>query len=189
MAASARMLAVAASALGALILGGVLAGCTPSAPKPTHSAPASHTPMFASDAEALKAATDAYAAYLKMSDTIAHDGGKNPERIKPYVTAAWAAKEIAGFGKLQSSHLRQVGSSKYDSARLQRTTDSAVSIYVCSDVSDTRFLDAKGQDATPADRRNYLALTASFVPSQAAPASGLILEDYEPWAGKDFCSH
>ncbi|HWU47090.1 MAG TPA: hypothetical protein VN133_10080, partial [Humibacter sp.] len=69
MAASARVLSVASGVLGALLLGGVLAGCTPSAPKPTHSPTASRTPMFASDEEALKAATDAYAAYLKMSDT------------------------------------------------------------------------------------------------------------------------
>ncbi|MEO8907529.1 MAG: hypothetical protein ABI310_05565, partial [Microbacteriaceae bacterium] len=60
-------LLVAGSAMALAV--GVLTGCTPATPipAPTHTSATTHAPAFSSDAEALKAATDAYAAYLKMS--------------------------------------------------------------------------------------------------------------------------
>ncbi|MDQ1582169.1 MAG: hypothetical protein QOF36_223, partial [Microbacteriaceae bacterium] len=65
---------ILATLAGAGLIVITLAGCATSAsPMPTPSAV--HSPLFASDEEALKAATDAYAAYLAMSDTIAQEGG------------------------------------------------------------------------------------------------------------------
>lgn len=183
MGAPTRMLALAA---GALMLG-ALVGCTSGAPKPTRTPTASQTPLFASDEAALKAATDAYAAYLKMSDTIAHDGGKDPDRIKPYVTAAWAKKEIAAFDKFAGRGLHQVGNSKFDHVSLQAYQNGAVSIYVCSDVSMTRILDSNGKDVVPTNRRERFPLTATFVGASASQGNTLALEKYEPWSGQDFC--
>jgi hypothetical protein len=183
-----RLLSLAASVATLTVLSaGALAGCTPESPKPTRTPTASHTPMFASDEEALKAATAAYAAYLKMSDTIAHDGGKGPERIKPYVTSTWANMEIKAFKQFAKANLRLVGASKFDNVSLQRYVNSPsaarVTIYVCSDVSGTRVKNQSAQDVTPDDRVIRQPFSAGFVQSSVS----LLLESYEPWSGKNFC--
>ena len=62
---------VSAAALAvALVLVGCVPTTTPASPAPRPSA----TPVFATEAEALAAATEAYAAYVRVSDQILADG-------------------------------------------------------------------------------------------------------------------
>jgi hypothetical protein len=173
------------------LVAGSLAACTPSAPTPTRTPIATHSQAFASDADALKAATEAYAAYLKMSDTIAQEGGANPERIKPFVTASWLSKEVQGFKALHRGGLHQTGATTFAAPKLQKHTGNEsrgeVDIYVCVDASDTEIVNVSGQNVTPPNRPEIVASVATLVSN--APGSGqeLILENYEPWSGTSFC--
>ena len=103
---SGAALAVALSAV--LMLSACVPTTTPAGPTPKTST----TPVFANEAEALAAATKAYAAYVKVSDEILADGGRNPERINDVATGE--AREIAkrGFTKFRDGNLTSTGSSK-----------------------------------------------------------------------------
>jgi hypothetical protein len=185
-----RLVALSAAAL---MIIAALGACTQPSPEPSRStAPTvKHTPAFASDADALKAATDAYAAYLKMSDTIAHDGGANPERIKPYVTGSWLPRELEGFSKLKSSGRHQTGWTKFSHVKLQLWHEAAkqaeIEIYACSDSSATEIVDGAGHIVTPTDRQTLVASVATFVSPTSAQEVRLRLKDYEPWPGQEFC--
>jgi hypothetical protein len=176
---------ILATLAGAGLIVITLAGCaTPASPPLTPSA--TRSPVFASDEEALKAATDAYAAYLAMSDTIAQEGGKDPERIKDYVTASQyeiQAKDLADF---RAHGYFAQGSSKFDSLKLQQRAATVVGIYVCVDVTGVRLLDARGVDATPTTRPNRLPMEVQLT-SSVAHGERLLIDTSKVWSGKNFC--
>ncbi len=171
-----------AAALAAL-LAVALAACTSSSPHPTPTRTAAHTPLFASDDEALQAATKAYAAYLKMSDTISHDGGKNPERIRAYVTDSELRKLVSDFKQLEQKGAHTDGYSKFSDLRIGHYDNYRLQVYLCSDVSDVRLLDASDRDITPPDRTDVLPLTITFVGAK----SNLRIAESVKWLGEDFC--
>lgn len=180
----------AALGLTALLALTMLSGCVPT-PSHTSTPTPKVTPLFATDAEALAAATKAYAAYLKMSDTIAHDGGAHPERIEEFVTEKWSEQETKAFNKLLSMGYRQLGQSKYGRVRLQSRSESDngranIAVYVCVDSSGTRILDSAGTDVTPKDRVTKFTSIVEFQNSAKEPRR-LILENYEPWSGTSIC--
>ncbi|GAB3610517.1 hypothetical protein GCM10027414_26430 [Humibacter ginsengiterrae] len=176
-----RMPAAAIAALLAM----PLAACSPTQPTPSPTPTAPHTPLFASDAEALKAATDAYAAYQHVSNTIANDGGKDPDRIRSYVTADQLPRELKGFEAFSANHRRTTGSGTFDSARLGSYDRSrgAIELFLCQDTTGTRVLDQNGQDVTPADRPARLPMDV-FLQAQGQK---LLVARSEVWSGKDFC--
>ena len=182
-----RMLRSAA-ALVAVVL---LAGCVPGDPVVTPEPAQEVTPVFASDEEALAAATEAYARYLEVSDQIAADGGADPERMIPLVTEDQYQRELEGFTNLVDSNLRIVGSSAYDSTAIQSwsmvdANSAQVVIYACSDASSTRVLDDTGTDVTPVDRRVRAPFELEFV-SSSEDAFSLVLARSDLWSGTDFC--
>src|SRR5690606_12956298 len=126
-----------------------LTGCVPQDPAIDPPPEPTSEPVFASDEEALAAATDAYKAYLAMSDLIAQEGGKDPERIAPYVTEEWLEQELTGFEELQSARRHQSGSGSIRSSQLQLHLSTAVGAYYCTDLSDIRVLSDEGGDVTP----------------------------------------
>ena len=101
---------IARASAAALAVAFVLVGCvpttTPASPAPRPSA----TPVFATEAEALAAATKAYAAYVRVSDQITADGGANPERIAPHVTAAQLKRDRDVFAAYRAKKIVSVGS-------------------------------------------------------------------------------
>ncbi|WP_460569709.1 hypothetical protein [Humibacter soli] len=133
----------------ALLTAAALAGCATPEPSPTPTTRATSAPLFASDAEALAAATKAYAAYLKVSDEISHDGGRNPERIKPYVTKAEYANESASFTSLAEKTWHAAGTTSFDKLTLAKVGPRSIDAYVCVDVSKVRLLDPSNADVTP----------------------------------------
>jgi hypothetical protein len=177
---------ILATLAGAGLIVITLAGCATSAsPMPTPSAV--HSPLFASDEEALKAATDAYAAYLAMSDTIAQEGGVNPERIKDYVTGDALDVELTSMKSLADGGLRGVGALAFDSARLQQAdlNTGEVSVYLCLDVSSTSVVDASGADHTPTSRPLRLPLNINFIRKHGTQS--LIINRSDSWSGQNFC--
>jgi len=166
-----------------------LAGCVPVDSKPSATPSASATPVFASDAEALAAAEKAYAAYLKVSDEVGHDGGADPERIDPTVTVARRAIERRGSKSLQDHGLHTSGLTTFSNASLQRVTraggDVEVAFYACWDVSAVRVLDSAGRDVTPTSRVSQRTL--EIVVTTVHGRLPLVLESDEAWSGSSSC--
>lgn len=154
-----RKMAGTVAALAGILL---LSGCVPSDPLPTLPPTPTSTPVFASEEEALAAAEEAYAAYLEVSNEVGETGGTDPERIEPYVTPERMEAELRGAQALQSSGLRLVGASQFETIALQMVDavgeETEVVFYACWDGSRSRVIDSSGADVTPSDRVNRLVL-------------------------------
>ncbi|PJJ62342.1 hypothetical protein [Compostimonas suwonensis] len=186
-----RIVARVGAAAVVVVLGAItLSGCTvpPDPPSSTSSAP-TDSAVFATDEEALAAATEAYAAYLAMSDLIANEGGANPERIKQVASGAWAGREIQSFQTLRDQGIYQEGNSTFDTASIQKIEEKGdelqVSLYVCSDVAAITIRDANGLDITPKDRITRVALEVLLESSEQSRT--LRVSQSEPWSGESFC--
>jgi outer membrane murein-binding lipoprotein Lpp len=173
-----------AVALSALLLG----GCVQPAPVKTPQAHATVKPLFASDADALAAATKAYGAYLKMSDTISQEGGADPERLAPLVTTEWLKKEIHSYETFAASDRRQIGEAAVRNAILQNVDDRAqtVTTYFCTDISNAHFVDSEGVDVTPTSRQGLVSLEVMLKAVTASDAE-LVISEVAPWSGTAVC--
>ena len=158
---SGAALAVALSAV--LMLTACVPTTTPAGPTPKTST----TPVFANETEALAAATKAYAAYVKVSDEILADGGRNPERINDVATGPQLAADLSGFASARAERVRSVGSTTFESVVLQkynqaRSKSGVVSIYLCEDVSRVDVLNASGISIVTAERPNRVKYQVTF---------------------------
>lgn len=168
-----------------LLLGGCVPGDAQVAPPPAQTT----EPIFASDEEALAAATEAYEAYLAMSDLIAQEGGKDPERIAPYVTKEWLKQEMKGNKELADSGRVLVGNFRVTQTTLQQmfVDESAlvnIVIYACVSPSGARLLGPSGKDVTPPELKAAWPTEATF--SATDPTSLLLMRD-EPWPTDSYC--
>ena len=176
----------------AMLVASALAGCAAEqAPAPSPTAAATDAPVFASDEEALAAATKAYAAYQEMSDLITADGGADPTRIQSLASRAYAPELLAGFDSFAEGGRSSRGKSKYDTVSLVSYTDESkgraeVDVYLCSDVSGVRLLDESGQDTTPVSRPNRIPLKVALISSEQDPST-LLINREDVWSGVNFC--
>lgn len=182
-----RMLRTAA-ALVAVVL---LAGCVPGDPVITPEPEPDATPVFASDEEALAAATEAYAKYLEVSDQITADGGVNPERLEPYVTPDQFVEELNAFRDLIDSSLRTEGQSQFDVVELQQYSDvgggaASVTVYLCVDVTNVRVLSDSGTDITPSNRVDKFPLEVEVLVEAGGASAGRVARS-APWSGTNYC--
>ncbi len=180
-----RIIALAAIAL-------LLTGCVQAAPVVT-AAPTPHsTPLFSSDEAALKAAEDAYAAYLKVSDQILADGGANPERIEQVATHSVFEQQKAGFSNFVDRGYKSIGMTKFDKISLQEYRPRSpegkgvISIYVCTDVSDVDVLDQSGRSVVSASRPDRTPFEVGF--DWEVDKKVLIVSSKDAWSGTDFCN-
>jgi hypothetical protein len=183
---SARLTALAAA--GALALLGLLGCASTPASVPTSTAP-TEPPVFASDEEALAAATSAYAAYLAMSDRISNEGGAAPERIATFVSAALLPSELQGFSAFMDAKAHTVGSTSFRIAKLQsadykRIKTASIAAYVCEDVSAVDVVDGAGASLVSPDRK---PLTPFEVRMVMGEKSTLVLDGRTVWEGESFC--
>ena len=170
--------------LVALSLSGCFAQETPDA---TSSPSPSTTPVFASEEEALAAATEAYENYLKVSDAILADGGAKPERLLEVATSAIYERELEGYAQLASAGLHGAGSSRFDSTRLQQWSSvgstTSIAFYACVDIGGTDFLDSEGNSHVPLDRVERYPAEITVERTQDRD---LVSTD-SPWSGENFC--
>jgi hypothetical protein len=182
-----RLVALSAAALMTVA---ALGACTQPSPEPSRStAPTvKHTPAFASDADALKAATDAYAAYLKMSDTIFSQGGINPERIGPFVSKAMETRESSGYREFEKRGWKSTGTSTFDNVKVQQI-DSVdrvpITLYLCLDVSGVDVVDADGQSVVSEERPDRSPVVAVFDLREGSRQ--LVVDSVDPWSGDAVC--
>jgi hypothetical protein len=148
--------------LVAVTLVALLAACGPDpAPAPLPPEPTA-SPVFASDAEALAAAEEAYAAYLEMSDLISSEGGADPDRIAPFVALEHVERAESSFGALLERQLRTTGKSSFWFSEVIFRDQTELQVGVCLDISDIAVIDAAGLDVTPASRSDTIALRVLF---------------------------
>jgi hypothetical protein len=173
----------ASSALATLLLAGC--GSTP-IPPPTP-APTTSASVFASEDEALAAATEAYAAYQAMSNIIAQEGGSDPDRISEFTEGEALEAEMESLTSLNTGNLRGVGELAFDRLTLQSVDLRAgnVEAYLCLDVSRTDVVDEFGQSVVPVDRPLRLPLQVSF--TTTPDSDRLRVERSESWHGDNFC--
>ena len=170
----------------------LLAGCTPTIgivkPEP---APSS-TPIFASEEDALAAATAAYAAYVKVSDQILMDGGTDPDRIKPYATKEALEAALDGYRTFREKGYRSIGSSEIFGDKLQRFNPDAeggidlVDLYSCLDVSHVDVVDGSGNSAVSADRPDLQAFQLTF--DFDFKLNKLVLSSRDAWSSSEICA-
>jgi hypothetical protein len=170
---------------GALLV--TLTGCAgaPASVATGLSSPGAAAPLFASDAEALAAATAAYAKYLEVSDQIARDGGANPERLKPYVSSTFYSKVLESTARFVATGSHGVGASSFSNIHIQ-STNVQLNFYICNDVTSFRLQNSLGVDVTPVTRSNIWPLVLSFEPSTSG-LSKLVISGSETWTGTNFC--
>ena len=179
----------AAACVGGLLLGAV--GCT-AAPK---SAPPSPTPtvapIFASDEEALAAATQAYANYVSTYDESWADGdGSMADYLALSVGDAHDNDERS-FGEWEAKNWRPTGETSFDSVQLQSVTqmDSGtwqIRTYLCLDASNGDVVDAAGISVARPDRQMRVPLEVAFVTD--SPNSALLkISESKVWSGTNFC--
>ncbi|TFD52221.1 hypothetical protein E3T55_06315 [Cryobacterium frigoriphilum] len=124
--------------------------------------------MFASNEEALAAATEAYAAYEEIFTIVAAEGGINPERMKPVTSGIYEKGLLQEMEDIRAKGLRAIGEATFDGVRLQRVDEMApggvgvVVVYLCSDVSQVDVLDANSVSQVAPARNPRTALEVGF---------------------------
>jgi hypothetical protein len=182
-----------AAALTLVLTAALLAGCVPSATPVIPTATPTATPVFASEAEALAAAEAAYKAYLKVSDEILKDGGKNPERLLSVATQKILDEELPGFAEARKRKWHGTGGTTVSKITVESYSPTApggfgvIAVYACVDVSEVGFVDSRGKSVVSPERPDVTAFEATFDYQSSNPA-GLILAREDLWQGKSFCS-
>jgi hypothetical protein len=170
----------------------LLGGCVPQEPVVVPPVEQQSEPVFASDEEALAAATDAYKAYLEMSDLIAQEGGKDPERIAQVAVGEALNSALEGYEHFRQRTLHSTGESRMSGAELQRYSDDSTetedvaAIYACLDLSDVDVLDVSGKSVVKDTRPSLQTFEVTFNrhPKQQ---SELIVASRTPWGGSGIC--
>lgn len=148
-----RFLSLAVAAGLTLALGAC--GPQPQPPMPTPSP--TTTPFFASDEEALAAAEEVYREYKSTAAEILAEGGKEPDRIRDYVTGQFLDESLDSFATARSNDWRTIGDvlvkdfalEFYDSSSSGPEVIAALS---CEDVSAVDVVDAAGSSVVREDR-------------------------------------
>jgi len=178
----ARVLAALVAVAGAL----VVSAC--STPSPQGTPTPSPTAVFASEEEALAAASDAYAKYNAAFDVALSQGGTALEDVEQYVTADYL-EQLRVPGALTQNGWHTFGTSSFDSIQLlERPSDkdANVAVRLCRDVSQVRILNDSNEDVTPPDRDDRFPLVVYFEEGPGHPTE-LVVSGTEPWSGEDFC--
>lgn len=147
----------------------MLTGCVPSEVVVSAPPEPSITPIFASDEDALAAATEAYAKYLVAID----------ESLSSYATESLEdSSEGPAFDAATSraTHYKAAGNQQVGHALISRTepTDlesvlrsnidkSQVQIYVCIDLTAVDVIDEDGQSVVMADRPSHVFLLVDLI--------------------------
>jgi hypothetical protein len=167
----------------------VLAGCSQAVGLvPATSAPPTvAAQVFATEAEALAAASEAFTAYQALSTTIGHEGGVSPERMSAVAIGEALSAEIASLKRLSDRDVRGVGDLRFDSLKLQSANleTGTTTTYVCLDVSQTDVVDATGASTVRPDRPVRYPLQVSFVFDSSV--GRLLVGVSESWLGTNFC--
>ncbi|MCU1419600.1 MAG: hypothetical protein JWR57_769 [Mycetocola sp.] len=174
-------------AILACLLGcAALTGCSPAAtpaPSPTSTA------IFASEDEALAAATAVYQQYSAALDKVFAAGGQGDESLRDFVTPEYLV-ELGKDGALEKNGWRTTGVTSFDNISVSELADTGksatITLALCRDVADVRFVDAGGTDVTPETRMERFPVLVTFE-TELGGLDGLKISESDSWPGEDFC--
>ncbi|MBX3116695.1 MAG: hypothetical protein KF808_05040 [Cryobacterium sp.] len=165
----------------------LLVGCVPKTEVVSPVPQPSVTPPFASDEEALAAAIEAYARYLKVTDEILQGGGKDPSLASTVMTGELLDANLESFNDFIEKGWHTEGFASFDQPRLQQydqysTGASVVTIYVCHDISDVTLDDGSGApvDVPQGRLRTTVLVTLDLLDDQLLLPSNVELWSEEP---------
>ncbi|GHD48417.1 hypothetical protein GCM10008097_20370 [Mycetocola manganoxydans] len=168
------------------LLAASLVGCTP---PPTAPPTPTSTAIFASEEEALAAATDVLTRYNAAFDKANSAGAKNWDELEELVTQQHLT-ELEKPGVINSNGWHTKGVSTFSVVSVASfesgESDSSIALNVCRDVSGVRVLDASGQDVTPINRPDSVPLVVSLVTSDSEPSS-LLVAKVDTWLNPASC--
>jgi hypothetical protein len=163
-------------------------GCAPDAPEPKPAPSPSATPLFATDEEALAAAEEAYAAYLRVTDQVLADGGAGTERLREVATGAQLQVDIESAAETKSKGYRLTGKTTFDNMAIQQQNaedmDRVIVAYACQDVSAIDILDATGRSVVSPTRVGRSLYEITFAGRVPADAGLLRVSSQTVWAGE-----
>jgi hypothetical protein len=177
----------AASVVATVVLAALLlSGCLPQQPTATPTPDPTAAPIFATDEEALAAATAAYAAYVQLADQIFVEGGVNPERLSSVATGEFLDASVKGFEEVQAKGWVSTGGTTFRGASLQSYLEDSrtgvVTIYICEDISAVDVVDKSNVSVVSPDRPDSTTFQAIFDVDGAG--SGLVLASREVWSNE-----
>lgn len=176
------------AAVAALLLSGCAPSDGPAVTSQSATATPKPTPMFASDEEALKAATEVYRKLITTEFGMYPSGTFDRTKLEPFATDAYLNESVTRFNTFKERGVHAKGvvavtkSSLQSSRQSGATTD--VTIYACIDASAFRILDAAGLDVTPATRADLLS---NVVTLSGAEGASLKVKKSELWSGQSVC--
>ena len=183
--------------LSSLLLLGTLAltGCTPEpvpqAPQASETTAPTDAPVFASDEEALAAATEAYAAYLAASDAAGEAGTPSRDLFLSLSSGRAHEEELSVATSFDERGWKQIGSTSFDSMAIQSVEINAekkweIRVYVCLDVTKSDIVDSSGVSVSQPDRPLRMPLTVAFVGTDQH-IDHFKMTESQVWSGSDFC--
>lgn len=169
-----------------LLLAAALTGCTQPTRLPPPEPSASGEPLFASDEEALAAATAAYEEYLAVVDGALSDPTQSVDFGS--LTDGDALAELEGSRKeFVEQGYRLEGSRVVGGAELQQLFElegvTTVVAYFCEDVSEVTLLDRNGGSLTTEDRPRF----SIFETSIEFEASDFKVTQRQFWGNVESC--
>jgi hypothetical protein len=173
-----------------IVLVALLVGCSGATRIPPPEPSSAVEPLFASDEEALEAATAAYEEYLVASNAVTSSADLSVAPIEELVTAEYLELFADSVEDLRSKGLRTTGSSVILSSELQQWFEEKglanVVLYVCLDVSGIRVVDGQGSDQTPTDRATVVGLEVGLVAAESSETA-LLVSSSVSWGEGDLC--
>ena len=169
------------------------AACTPehTSDLPTTLASIS-APPFASEDDALIAATESVTSFYQMGATILAEGGIDGERLNDFATPPMVAIEMSGFNELRDKGLVYRGQPVMTSVILQSYLPDAlegigvVTAYVCQDGSSVTLEDANGSSLVSPLRTDLTEFQITFdLVDEGSPR--LLVSSKTPWGGGGVC--
>jgi hypothetical protein len=174
---------ILACLLGAAALSGCAAAAPP-APAPTSTA------IFASEDEALAAATNVYQQYTAALDIVFAAGGRGDESLSNFVTPEYLVT-LSEDGALEKNGWRTTGITSFDNVSVDELVDTGktatVTLTLCRDVANVRIVDGEGIDVTPESRMERFPVLVTFE-TESGTADALKISESDSWSGENFCS-
>jgi hypothetical protein len=189
---TAAVLFVAAGTLtGCMATPGPDASNTPAPAAATTPAPTEKPPLFASNDEALAAATAAFTNYLAAGDSAGAIGSDSWNAYMALTVGTAQEGDIAARKVLVEDARSLTGTTAFDSMAIQSSSAQPdltweIRTYLCLDVSGGHMIDANGNNVSTPYRQTRLPLVVVFV-SPSDQSTQLLISESRVWSGTNFC--
>ncbi|MER3389136.1 MAG: hypothetical protein RJQ01_03805 [Microcella sp.] len=163
-------------------------GCTPTTVLPPAGAPSEEAPLFASDEEALAAATEAYEEFLAALDAVLADPSGSQSTLERLASGDALLEAQDSIESFRERRWRLLGSRQVLNSTLQQVNHlsgiAEVSIYVCETTEGTDVID-EGGESQVADEREELT-SFELILRFEEPETG-VLHTRSLWPSEEIC--